>query len=126
MRLAGRPVRVLVVDDYPDNAESMAMLLRLHGHEVDVALEGAAALRAARARPPDVALLDIAMPGMSGYDLARHLRRMFGGTLLLIAISAYDFEMDRQRSRDAGFDLHFAKPADPAEVEKRVRGIGTR
>ncbi len=66
-----RPIRVLVVNDYPDNVESMALLLRLYGHDVAVALGGAAALRAAEAQQPDAVLLDISMPGMSGYQVAR-------------------------------------------------------
>jgi two-component system CheB/CheR fusion protein len=66
-----------VVDDYPDNVESMAMLLRLDGHEVAVALNGAAALQAAQAQQPDAVLLDISMPGMDGYQIARKLRAMF-------------------------------------------------
>src|SRR5438477_916109 len=70
-------LRVLVVDDYPDNTESMAMLLRLFGHEVATALGGSAALQAARASQPDVVLLDISMPGMTGYEVAKQLRCMF-------------------------------------------------
>jgi CheY-like chemotaxis protein len=73
-RLHRQSVRVLVVDDYPDNAESMGMLLRLLGHEVATAHDGTAALQAARVRQPDVVLLDISMPKMNGYEVARQLR----------------------------------------------------
>ncbi len=114
-------VRVLVVDDYPDNAESMAMLLRLCGHMVATALDGAAALQAAQAAQPDAVLLDISMPGMNGCEVARQLRRMFGGNVRLIAITALGSEEDRQRCLDAGFDLHLVKPADPNEITRLLR-----
>lgn len=112
-----RAVRVLVVDDYRDTVESMATLLRLDGYEVEVAFDGTSALRAAQAYQPDVVLLDIAMPGMDGYQVARKLRAMFREALLLIAITAFGFEEDRRRSEEAGFDLHLVKPVDPHEVE---------
>ena len=83
-------MRVLVVDDYPDNAWSMALLLRQDCHEVETALNGATALQAARDNQPDVVLLDISMPGMSGLQVARELRRMFQDEVTLIAITATD------------------------------------
>jgi CheY-like chemotaxis protein len=116
-------IRVLVVDDYPDSANSMAMLLKLHGHEVDVALDGKAALQQAAVKQPDVVLLDIAMPGMSGYEVARGLRAMFQQQVWLVAITAHGFEEDRKCCQEAGFDLHFVKPADPREVQALVRGL---
>ena len=120
-----RAVRVLVVDDYPDNVESMALLLRLYGHEVEVALGGPAALRAAQAQQPDAVLLDISMPGMDGYQVARKLRAMFRDKpLLLVAITAHGFEEDRRRCEEAGFDRHLVKPADPLEVERLLRELG--
>src|SRR4051794_41672270 len=103
----GRKGRVLVVDDCPDNAESMAILLRLLGHEVATAAGGQAALRTARAWRPDAVLLDISMPGMSGYEVARQLRSMFKNNIALIAITANGFEEDRRRALEAGFDRHF-------------------
>jgi CheY-like chemotaxis protein len=120
-----RAIRVLVVNDYPDNVESMALLLRLYGHDVAVALGGAAALRAAQAQQPDAVLLDISMPGMDGYQVARRLRAMFRDKpLLLVAITAHGFEEDRRRCEEAGFDLHLVKPADPLEVENLLRELG--
>jgi CheY-like chemotaxis protein len=120
-----RAVRVLVVNDYPDNVETMAVLLRLHGHEVEVALGGPAALRTAQAQQPDAVLLDISMPGMDGYQVARQLRAMYRDSLLLlIAITAHGFEEDRRRCAEAGFDLHLVKPADPLEVESLLRELG--
>jgi CheY-like chemotaxis protein len=96
----------------------MALLLRLYGHEVDTALGGPAALRAARANPPEVVLLDISMPGMNGYEVARQLRSMFQDRVVLIAMTAYGFEEDKRRCVEAGFDYHFVKPADPVKVEQ--------
>jgi len=120
-----RAVRVLVVNDYPDNVASMALLLRLCGHEVEVALGGAAALRVAQAQRPDAVLLDISKPGMDGYQVARKLRAMFRDKpLLLVAITAHGFEEDRRRCEEAGFDLHLVKPADPLEVENLLRELG--
>jgi CheY-like chemotaxis protein len=118
-----RPVRVLVVDDYPDNAASMAMLLRLYGHEVDTALDGWEALRKAQTKPPDVVLLDISMPGMNGYSVARQLRTLFRERVQLIAITAHSFEEDHRRCLEAGFDLHLVKPADPGEVQHLLEQV---
>ena len=106
---------MLVVDDFEDNLESMAMLLRLYGHEVDTALSGASAMHVAQARPPEVVLLDISMPGMDGFEVAKELRRMFGQRLLIVAVTALGAE-DLGRFMAAGFDRCFLKPADPEEV----------
>jgi len=112
-----RAVRVLVVDDYRDNVESMATLLRLDGHDVEVAFDGAMALRVAQTQQPDVVLLDIAMPGMNGYQVAIKLRAKFGQSLLLMAITAFGSDEARKRSEEAGFDLHLVKPVEPHEIE---------
>jgi CheY-like chemotaxis protein len=124
--LPARPVRgarVLVVDDYPDNAESMAILLRMYGHDVETALSGPAALASARARRPEVVLLDIDMPGMSGYEVAARLRGMFHGGVVLIAVTANGLEADRRRCLEAGFDRHVVKPADPTKLEGLLRAL---
>ena len=118
-------VRVLVVDDYPDNAESMGMLLRLFGYEVATAYNGSAALQVARVQQPDVVLLDISMPEMSGYEVATQLRRMFQDRVVLIAITALGFAEDRQRCLEAGFDRHLVKPADPNEVARLLRELAS-
>ena len=115
-------MRVLVVDDYPDSAESMALLLRLRGYEVAAAQSGVGALQLAQAQRPDAVLLDVSMPGMDGLEVVRRLRQMFPDQPpLLIAITAHGFEEDRQRCLDAGFDLQLVKPADPNEVERLLR-----
>jgi signal transduction histidine kinase len=105
--------RVLVVDDSTDTARAMARLLGVEGYDVRVAHDGRAAIDAARDRRPDVVLLDIGLPGMNGYEVARAVRRdpdLAGVTL--IAISGYGQDHDRRRSADAGFDHHLVKPVD--------------
>jgi two-component system CheB/CheR fusion protein len=113
-----RKLRVLVADDCQDAADSLAILLKLWGHDVSVVYDGPAAYRAAWTDRPDVLLLDIAMPNLDGYDLAgqlRHLHR-FEETLL-IAISGYADEIHRRRGTDAGFDHYFRKPIELYALE---------
>jgi len=106
--------RVLVVDDNRDAAESLLLLLRLWGHEVLTAHDGPTALEAARRFRPDAVLLDIGLPGMTGCDVAVLLRQEPGlEKVLLVAVSGYGQEDDRRRTREAGFDAHLVKPADP-------------
>jgi CheY-like chemotaxis protein len=116
-------VRVLVVDDDLDSAEGLARLLTRSGHEVDVALDGKTALQRARAKQPDVVLLDICMPGMDGYEVARQLRAMFQDKVRLVASTALGFEEDRKRCLEAGFDLRLVKPVDPTEVRNLLREV---
>jgi CheY-like chemotaxis protein len=111
------PRRVLVVDDGHDAAETLAMLLRMHGHEVRVAYDGPQALRYAEATPPQVVLLDIGLPGMSGYEVAQRLRALPGlEGLRLIALTGYGQQQDQQAAAGAGFDHHLIKPVDPDEL----------
>ena len=106
-----RTYRVLVVDDNFDAADSLGQMLRLQGHEVKIAHDGPAALELAAAFAPDVALLDIGLPGMNGLELARRLRQLEGlQDILLIAQTGWGQEEDRIRSRHAGFDHHLVKP----------------
>jgi CheY-like chemotaxis protein len=117
IRPAQDPRRVLVVDDNVDAATSTAMLLRFLGHEVETAHDGPAALQAAAKFKPDVALLDIGLPGMSGYDLAKALRdRPEFQDLTLVALTGYGKEEDRRMSIEAGFNRHMIKPVDPADI----------
>ena len=105
---------ILVVDDNVDAAESLALLLRLEGHDVRVAHDGPAALAAVEAEPPDLLFLDIGMPVMNGYDVAQRLRQRPGlGHLLLVAMTGWGQEEDRRRSQEAGFDHHLVKPVEP-------------
>jgi signal transduction histidine kinase len=130
-RASGRPAaprRVLVADDNVDAADSLAELLRLGGHEVRVAYDGEQALREFRAFFPAAALLDIGMPGLSGLEVVRAIRKLPGGEqAVLIAITGWGQELDRERAIAAGFDHHLTKPMDPAQLDSllaRGRGRG--
>jgi PAS domain S-box-containing protein len=108
---AARGLRVLVVDDNVDAAQTLALLLTVDGHCVETASDGIEALACAELWQPDVALLDLGMPRMNGYDLCRALRDRPGGDrLLAVAVSGWGQEQDRQRSAAAGFDAHLVKP----------------
>ena len=110
--------RVLIVDDNEDAAHSLALLLRLIGQDVRTAHDGPAALEVVRDFQPDIAFLDIGLPGMNGYELAKRLRQEPGGDkVFLVALTGWGQEEDRRRSREAGFDHHLTKPADPAALE---------
>src|SRR3954447_8438721 len=104
--------KVLVVDDNEDAANSLATLLEVMGYEVRTAYDGPEAIEAADAFNPAVALLDIGLPRLSGYDIARHVRERRGNDVLLVAITGWGQDDDRRRAREAGFDHHFTKPAD--------------
>src|SRR5690606_30218144 len=108
------PRRVLVVDDNPDAAESLEMLLRVLGAETRVAGDGEAALAAVRDFHPSIVLLDLGMPGMDGYEVARRIRERPDelGRPLLIALTGWGQPEDRRRTREAGFDDHPVKPVD--------------
>ena len=107
-------LHILVVDDRTDAATSMARLLRFYGHHVQLASDGSSAVERARADKPDVVLLDIDLPDMSGYEVARQLREhLFDKPPLIIAVTGYAPESDRQRSEEAGIDLHLVKPVEP-------------
>jgi PAS domain S-box-containing protein len=116
---AGATLRVLIVDDNRDAAESLARLLEISGHDVLVASNGAAAVDQAASMSPDVVLLDIGMPGMDGYELARRLRQLpKGSDMRLIAMTGYGGREDRARSADSGIDHHLVKPLDLAQLEQ--------
>lgn len=117
-RPAGPARRVLVVDDQPDSTDSLALILRLRGHEVRTASDGPSALEEFARYRPEVVFLDLGLPGMSGYDVARRLRAMpEARDVRLVALTGYGTEADRERTRAAGFDVHLAKPVDPQAVE---------
>jgi len=110
--------RVLLVDDNKDVASSMSRWLRLIGHDVRVALDGIEAIRIAEQFRPEVALLDLAMPNVSGYDVARTLRSAsWGKDMTIVAVTGWGREDDQRRSADAGFDRHMTKPVDPLALE---------
>lgn len=109
---ASRPLRVVVVDDNTDTAGSLARLLRRAGHDAHVAHDGLSALETVRAQRPDAVLIDIGLPGMTGYELAVHLRAQGSSSPTLIAISGYGQAHDIERSRASGMDHHLVKPID--------------
>ena len=111
-------LRVLVVDDYADVADSLSLLLRLWGHEPLAVRDGPAALAAAPAFGPDVAILEVALPRIDGYELARRLRELPGlEGLAVLALSAYGEAEYQRRSKEAGFLAHLVKPVHPPELE---------
>jgi PAS domain S-box-containing protein len=113
------PRRILVVDDNHDAAESLSMLLKLMGQKVQVAFSAPEALAAARLDPPEMAFLDIGMPDMDGYELARRLRADPKlRHMVLVALTGWGQDKDRQRSREVGFDHHLTKPADPEALHQ--------
>jgi two-component system CheB/CheR fusion protein len=108
---------VLVVDDNADAASSIAMLLRMHGQEVEVEERGTAAIERLKARRPDILLLDIGLPDVSGYEVAREARKVPGGDRIRIyALTGYGQQEDRRRTIEAGFDGHLVKPIAPADL----------
>ena len=111
--------RLLLVDDNVDAASTQAALLRILGHEVEVAYNGEAALEKAREFRPEIVLLDLGMPGMDGFEVARRLRASKEGRRVkLVAQTGWGQEEDRRRTREAGFDAHLAKPVDIASLQR--------
>jgi CheY-like chemotaxis protein len=117
---AGTSKRILVVDDNVDSAITLSWLLNQHGYVVETAHDGKSGLQAAHAFKPDILLLDIGLPGINGYELAKRLRAEGFSSAVLIAISGYALEADVERSRVAGFDRHLAKPVD---IDHLVRSL---
>jgi signal transduction histidine kinase/ActR/RegA family two-component response regulator len=116
-----RPQRVLVADDNLDAADTLSALLRLDGHLVQVAHDGAQAVRMAESFRPEIAFLDIGMPRLDGYGAARAIRALPGlPGLRLVALTGWGAQEDRRRSREAGFDAHLLKPAVPEEVRAQL------
>lgn len=116
---ARNALRVLVVDDNRDAADSLALLLELSGYQVATAADGYSALTAARGFRPEVVLLDIGLPGLDGYAVVQRLRQdPDTRSARVIAISGYGGEEQRERSRQAGFDLHLVKPVDPEFLQR--------
>ena len=119
--------RLLVVDDNKDAANSFAMLLRLQGHEVRVAHSGPAALEMTKASSPDVVFLDIGMPGMDGYEVARRMRQQPGlEKVVLAALTGWGQQEDRRRSAQAGFDHHLVKPPESKAIESLLADLMRR
>lgn len=120
-------LRMLIVDDNRDAADSLGMLMQVMGNETRVAYDGQEALSVAGQFHPEVVLLDIGLPGMSGYEVAREMRRKpGGGAVLLIATTGWGQPSDKEQSREAGFDHHLVKPIDAATLLKLLGQPGRR
>jgi signal transduction histidine kinase/ActR/RegA family two-component response regulator len=118
--------RLLIVDDVPDSADSLAMLLELMGHEVHTAYEAERAMALAATLRPDVMLIDIGMPQVNGYELCRQLRRQpWGGEVCLVAVTGWAQEEDKLRASAAGFDRHMTKPVDADALESLLATLAT-
>ena len=106
-----RHLRVLVVEDNQDAAEALTMLLELYGHQIAVVSDGLAAIEAARNNVFDIALVDIGLPGIDGYEVARRIRLLPNAkAMTLVALTGYGQDADKQRAMSAGFDEHLTKP----------------
>ena len=124
VRVTNRPIRVLIVDDQPDTVLSLSLLMTASGHEVHTASDGPGAVAAALEYLPDVVLLDIGLPGLTGHEVARQLRlhpKMTGVTL--VALTGYGRDQDRQTSLEAGFDHHLVKPVHLDQLEQVIRRV---
>jgi CheY-like chemotaxis protein len=108
--------QILVIEDNPDGRETLRTLLASEGYQVEVAANGLEGLDKALASHPNIALVDIGLPLLDGYQVAKRLRSLFGRSIFLIACTAYGRAEDRRRSREAGFDVHLVKPIDPDEL----------
>ncbi len=109
-------MRVLVCDDNVDGADTLGVLLRAHGHDVKVFYSGGECLHEALRWKPAIAFLDIGMPDMTGYGVARQLRAKYGAEILLVAVTGYGSTEDRTVSFESGFDMHLVKPAEPDRI----------
>jgi CheY-like chemotaxis protein len=125
----GGPLRILVVDDNRDNADSCSMLLQMSGHHVRTAYSGREALAIGPDFAPHIILLDVVMPEMSGYEVAREVRAArWGQAVMLVAVTGHSMMEDRRKAMDAGFDHHFAKPVEPQQLQPLIdllRGTAT-
>jgi len=119
------PHKIFIVDDNRDAADTLGMFFENHGFEVRVAYDGDDAIREVDEFHPEVALLDIGLPGKDGYQIAQHIRAGDDAGIMIIAVSGYAAPEDVARAKDAGFDLHFGKPANPtallSKIENRLR-----
>lgn len=116
-RLSGS--RILVVDDNKDSADTLGMLLRLMGNEIRTAYDGLEAIQMAESFRPDLVLLDIGLPKINGYDVARHIRQQpWGHEMILVALTGWGQDEDKRSSRDAGFNFHLVKPLEIAALER--------
>lgn len=118
-------MRVLLVEDNKDTLASLAAALRFEKYDVVTAPDGHVALEMAKLYPPDVVLLDIGLPGMDGYEVAKELRKQ-KPTLYIAAVTGYGAPADKQRAANAGFDAHLCKPAHPVSIIKLLEDFESK
>jgi CheY-like chemotaxis protein len=124
-RAVGDPLSILVVDNDPDSADSLALLLEHWNHRVYVVYDGTQAIEVYRRQHPDVVLLDIGLPDIDGYDVARRMKQE-DHSAVLVAVTGYGEEGDRRASAEAGFDRHFVKPIDLRDLRELLAGVYRR
>src|SRR2546425_1059455 len=118
----GRARHILVIEDNPDAREMLRVALEVDGHRVDVAEDGPLGVEMARSSRPDVVLVDIGLPGLNGYEVAKQLRALFGRHVRLIAVTGYGRPEDRDRTQAAGFDAHLTKPVSAERIAEALEG----
>jgi two-component system, sensor histidine kinase len=111
-------LHILLIEDDADARDALAALLELDGHRVSATGDGAHGVDLAKTSTPNVAVIDIGLPGLDGYEVARRIRAILGRPPVLIALTGYSMPEDRQRAADAGFDDHVVKPVDPADLSR--------
>jgi CheY-like chemotaxis protein len=116
------PRRVVVVEDHDDARDALQILLTLQGHEVRTASDGLTGVALILEAQPDVALIDVGLPGLDGYEVARRVRQAVKNSVRLVAVTGYGQPYDRTRAREAGFDLHLTKPVSPDDMGEALRG----
>ena len=122
---SARKLRILVVDDNEDAAESLRMMMALDGNETEIANDGHQAVELAKVFRPNVVLLDIGMPGMDGYDVCRAIRKeAWGSDIYIAALTGWGQDEDRRRTKEAGFDTHLVKPVDPLALLEMISTLG--
>jgi CheY-like chemotaxis protein len=118
--------RILVADDNRDVADSIAILLRMEGHEVTVVNDGPSALKAITETSPHIALLDIGLPHLDGYEIAARVRQQLGSEVMLVAITGWGQATDKAHALAAGFDRHYTKPVEPDVIATLCQEILSR
>jgi two-component system, sensor histidine kinase len=117
---------MLIVEDNGDAREMLRICLELEGHRVDTAADGIRGVEVALANRPEIALIDIGLPGLDGYEVARRIRQELGRGITLIALTGYGQAQDRRRTTEAGFDAHIVKPVDPDDLSRVLTTIPPR
>ena len=115
--------RILLIEDNADAREALRALLELDGYEVHAAADGSEGLDLARTKTPEVALIDIGLPGFDGYEVARRMKTLPAPPPVMIALTGYSEPDDRQRGKDAGFAAHLVKPVDPDDLARMLSSL---